>query len=55
MGESLSKFLPDYCHPHTVAANVRAFVSRKRRRDECEDEDNDPDMILEKTLHTPKK
>jgi BTB/POZ domain-containing protein 13 len=54
MGESLSKFLSDYCHPHAVATNIRDFVSRKRRRDESEDEDNDPDM-LEKTLHTPEK
>jgi BTB/POZ domain-containing protein 13 len=54
MGESLSKFLSDYCHRHVVATNIRPFVSMKRRRDESEGEDNDPCM-LEKTLHTPKK
>jgi len=55
MGQSVTKFLTDYCDPHTVATNVRAFVGRKRRRDEREDLDNDSDLILEKTLHTPKK
>lgn len=55
MGQSLAKFLTDYCDPHTVATNVRAFVGRKRRRDESEDQDNDSDLLLEKTLHTPKK
>ena len=54
MGESVSKFL-DYCDPHTVASNVRAFVGRKRRRDEIDDQDSDSESFLEKTLHTPKK
>ena len=52
MGQSLTKFLTDYCD---VATNVRAFVGRKRRRDESEDQDSDSDLLLEKTLHTPKK
>jgi BTB/POZ domain-containing protein 13 len=51
MGGSLSKFMSGYCHPHAIATNIRAFVSRKRRSDE----DNDRDMMLEKTIHTPKK
>jgi hypothetical protein len=55
MGESVSKFLTDYFNPHTVATNVRALVGRKRRREESDDQDNDSDYILEKTLHTPKK
>ncbi|KAJ9578457.1 hypothetical protein L9F63_005327, partial [Diploptera punctata] len=53
MGESVSKFLSDY--PQTVVSNVRAFVGRKRRHDEIDDQDNDSDLFLEKTLHTPKK
>lgn len=55
MGQSITKFVTDYCDPHTVATNVRALVGRKRRRDESEDQDNDSDLLLEKTLHTPKK
>ncbi|PSN37223.1 Protein germ cell-less [Blattella germanica] len=53
MGESLSKFVRDYCDP--VATNVRALVGRKRRRDEIDDQESDSDLFLEKTLHTPKK
>lgn len=55
MGESVSKYVTGYCHPHAVASHIRAFVGRKRRRDESDDQDNDSDLILEKTLHTPKK
>jgi ribosomal protein L3 len=54
MGENLSKFLSECCHRHAVATSIRAFVRKKQRHDESEDEDNDPDM-LEKTLHTPKE
>lgn len=55
MGESVSKFISDYCNPDTVAVNVRSLVGRKRKRDDDFDGTTESNFIIEKTMHTPKR
>lgn len=54
MGEKWSKFYSDYCSPN-VGETVRAIVGRKRKRDVDSDSVSESNLVLEKTMRTPKR
>lgn len=55
MGESLSKLFT-HIQPNTLANNVRSAIIGKRKRvDKDEDTDEESNLVLERTMHTPKR
>ncbi|GLG96519.1 Protein germ cell-less [Gryllus bimaculatus] len=54
MGESWSKLLTDYSSSR-MGETVRSWVGRKRKRDDDSDSQSESNLVLEKTMRTPKR